>query len=70
MDWARKKRQSTPSSALQRTAPKSEKDEKDAENLVDVGLFVSGLDIGIDASLDVRGEGRDEAELGHPAVFY
>jgi hypothetical protein len=50
-------------------APKDEKDEEDTENLVDVGLSVSDLDIGIDAPLDVRSESRNKAELGHPAIF-
>ncbi len=70
MDWAEKKRPFSPSSALQRTAPKSERDEKDDEDLVDVGFSLSGLDIGIDAPLDVGSEGRDKAWFGHPAVFY
>jgi hypothetical protein len=42
-------------------APKDEKNEEDTENLVDVGVSVSGLDIDIDASLDIRSEGRNEA---------
>ena len=50
-------------------APKDEKVEEDTKNLVDVGLSVSGLDVGIDAPLDVRSEGRSEAQLGHPAIF-
>lgn len=70
MDWAKKKRRLPPSSVLQRTAPKREGDEEDGEKLVEVGPSVGGVDIGVDAPLDVGSEGRGETSIGHSPISY